>query len=70
MLLTGCTSMDYSTYVDAQVRISRDSVIRESAQLQTLLELAKSSDPTIRAIAIMQLERFHERNKINIQPPK
>ncbi len=70
IFLTGCNTYDYSAYVDAQVRMSRDSVIRESTQMNTLIELAKHPDPTVRAIAIMQLERLHERNRITIQPPR
>jgi len=68
--VTGCNTYDYSAYVDGQVRVSRDSVIRESSQMHALIELAKHPDPTVRAIAIMQLQKLHENNRIVIQPPK
>jgi hypothetical protein len=70
IFVAGCNTYDYSAYVDAQTKISRDSIIRDSSHLSALLELAKSPDPAIRAMAIMQLERLHERGRIVIQPPK
>ncbi len=70
ILIQGCNTYDYSAYVDAQTRLSRDGIIRDSAHIQALIELAKSPDPAVRAMAIMQLERLHERGKVVIQPPK
>lgn len=70
ILLQGCNTYDYSAYVDAQTKISRDSIIRDASHINALIELSKSPDPAVRAIAIMQLERFHERSKVVIQPPR
>jgi uncharacterized iron-regulated protein len=70
IFLTGCNTYDYSAYVDGQVRISRDNVIKESSQMHALLELSKHPDPTVRAFALVQLQKLHESGRIVIQPPK
>lgn len=69
VLLAGCNTLDYGTYADAQVKLSRDAVIQEAAYMQTLLEMSRSPDPTIRAIAAIQLQKLPERKRVTLNPP-
>ena len=71
ILLTGCASTDYATYVDAQKSLSKDSTISETARLAALTEMSKSSDSSVRTTGIMLLQQLHQNNKpVTIEPPK
>ncbi len=73
VLLAGCaaTSRDYQTYVEAQKSISKDLTVAEAARLNALIEMSKSTDPSVRATAIMQLQAIQQNTKqIVIEPPK
>lgn len=72
-LLVGCatTNNDYQIYVEAQKSISKDLTITEAARLNALIEMTKSSDPSVRATAIMQLQQLQQNSKqVIIEPPK
>jgi PBP1b-binding outer membrane lipoprotein LpoB len=73
LFLTGCatTNQDYARYVEAQKSISRDLTVAEAARINALIELSKSSNPTVRATAIMQLQQLPQTSKqIHIEPPR
>lgn len=71
-LLAGCaTTNDYQIYVEAQRSLSRDYTVAETARLAALTEMAKSSDPTVKATAIMLLQQLQSGAKtVVIEPPK
>lgn len=71
LLLTGCASTDYATYVDAQKSLSKDNTISETARLAALTEMSKSSDSAVRTTGIMLLQQLQQNNKsVTIEPPK
>lgn len=74
LLLTGCassSSRDYSAYLEAQKSISRDITANEIAKIQSLIELTKNADPTVRATAIMMLQQLQTSSQVpKIEPPK
>jgi hypothetical protein len=72
LALTGCaTSNSYQVYVDAQKSISRDLTVAETARLASLTEMAKSTDPAVRATGIMLLQQLQSGSKtVTIEPPK
>jgi hypothetical protein len=73
LTLAGCatTNNDYQIYVEAQKSISKDLTITEAARLNALIEMTKSSDASVRATAIMQLQNLQQHSKqVVIDPPK
>ena len=71
LLLAGCATNDYATYVDAQKSLSKDSTISETARLAALTEMSKSSDSAVRTTGIMLLQQLQQNNKpVIIEPPK
>ena len=69
VILAGCSTMDYTAYAEAQVKISRDDVVKEAVYMQTLLEMSKSSDATVRAVAVMKLQQWQDRKRVTLLPP-
>lgn len=71
LLLVGCASNDYQTYVEAQKSINRDFTVTETARIAALTEMAKSDDPAVRATSIMLLQQLQAGSKhVVIEPPK
>jgi hypothetical protein len=71
LLLAGCATNDYATYVDAQKSLSKDNTISETARLAALTEMSKSSDSAVRTTGIMLLQQLQQNNKaVVIEPPK
>lgn len=71
LLLAGCATTDYATYVDAQKSLSKDNTISETARLAALTEMSKSSDSAVRTTGIMLLQQLQQNNKpVIIEPPK
>ena len=71
MLLVGCASKDYAVYVDAQRSVSKDLTMNETARLAALTDMAKNSDPAVRATGIMLLQQLQQNSKmIVVEPPK
>jgi hypothetical protein len=71
MLLVGCASKDYAVYVDAQKSVSKDLTMNETARLAALTDMAKNSDPAVRATGIMLLQQLQQNSKmIVVEPPK
>ncbi len=72
ILLAGCaTTNDYQIYVEAQRSLSRDYTVAETARLAALTEMSKSTDPTVKATAIMLLQQLQAGTKtVVIEPPK
>ena len=72
VMLAGCaTNNDYQVYAEAQKAISKDLTITEAARMNALIEMTKSSDPAVRATAIMQLQSLQQNSKqIIVEPPK
>jgi hypothetical protein len=71
LLVSGCASQDYATYVDAQKSLSKDNTIHETARLAALTEMAKSGDPAVRATGIMLLQQLqHGSKQVKVEPPK
>lgn len=70
--LVGCaTNNNYQVYVEAQKSISKDLTITEAARLNALIEMTKSTDPSVRATAIMQLQLLQQNSKqVIVEPPK
>jgi hypothetical protein len=70
-LLVGCASKDYAVYVDAQKSMSKDLTISETARLAALTDMAKNSDPAVRATGIMLLQQLQQGSKtVTVEPPK
>ena len=71
-VLVGCaTNNDYQVYVEAQKAISKDLTITEAARLNALIEMTKSTDPSVRATAIMQLQSLQQNSKqVIVEPPR
>jgi hypothetical protein len=74
LLLSACASPDinnYGIYAEAQKSISRDVTIAETARIQALIEMTKSSDPAVKSTAIMLLQQLQQSSKqIVVEPPK
>ena len=71
LLLAGCATNDYATYVDAQKSLSKDNTISETARLAALTEMSKSTDSAVRTTGIMLLQQLQQNNRtITIEPPK
>jgi uncharacterized protein YcfL len=71
MLLVGCASKDYAVYVDAQRSVSKDLTMNETARLAALTDMAKNSDPAVRATGIMLLQQLQQNSKmVVVEPPK
>jgi uncharacterized protein YcfL len=71
LLLVGCASKDYAVYVDAQKSVSKDLTMNETARLAALTDMAKNSDPAVRATGIMLLQQLQQNSKmIVVEPPK
>ena len=71
MLLVCCASKDYAVYVDAQKSVSKDLTMNETARLAALTDMAKNSDPAVRATGIMLLQQLQQNSKmIVVEPPK
>jgi uncharacterized protein YcfL len=71
LLLVGCASKDYAVYVDAQRSVSKDLTMSETARLAALTDMAKNSDPAVRATGIMLLQQLQQSSKtVVVEPPK
>ena len=73
IVLAGCATSpeEYSLYVEGQKALSKDNTMNETAKVSALIEMAKSTDPAVRATAIMLLQQLQQGNKqITIEPPK
>ncbi len=71
LLLVGCATNDYAVYVDAQKSISKDLTVSEAARMTALIEMSKSTDPAVRATAILQLQALQANSKrVVVEPPK
>lgn len=71
LLLVGCASKDYAVYVDAQKSMSKDLTMNETARLAALTDMAKNSDPAVRATGIMLLQQLQQGSKtVVVEPPK
>lgn len=54
IFITGCASAqrnNYSACLETQKSISKDMVVMEAARVQALIEMTKSSDPSVRSSA-------------------
>ena len=71
LLLVGCASKDYAVYVDAQRSVSKDLTMSETARLAALTDMAKTSDPAVRATGILLLQQLQQSSKtVVVEPPK
>lgn len=71
LLITGCATNNYSTYLEAQKSLSRDATVAEAARIAALTELVKSSDNEVKINAIKALQEIQRAKRpIVIQPPK
>lgn len=57
LLLSGCTTEHYLKCMEVQKSISKDMVVMEAARVSALIEMAKSADPTVKATALMLLQK-------------
>lgn len=71
LLVTGCATNNYSTYVEAQKSISRDATVAETARIAALLELSKSPEREVKVKAIEALQEIQRNKKsIDLERPK
>ncbi len=71
LLVAGCATNNYSTYIEAQKSISRDATVAETARIAALLELSKSPEREVRVKAIEALQDIQRTKKdIIIQQPR
>ena len=71
VLLTGCGTNNYATYIEAQKSISRDATVAETARIAALLELSKSPEREVKVKAIEALQDIQRNKKdIVVQQPK
>jgi PBP1b-binding outer membrane lipoprotein LpoB len=71
VLLSGCASEHYNTYVEAQKALSRDATVAEAARIAALTEMVKSSDNEVKIQAIKALQEIQRsKRQIIIQQPK
>jgi len=71
VLLTGCATNNYATYIEAQKSISRDATVAETARIAALLELSKSPEREVKVKAIEALQDIQRNKKdIVVQQPR
>lgn len=71
LLVTGCATNNYSTYIEAQKSISRDATVAETARIAALLELSKSPEREVKVKAIEALQEIQRNKKsIDLERPK
>ena len=72
LFISGCaTTEDYALYLDAQKSLSRDLAMIEASRVLALVEMTKSSDPTVKATGLMLLQQLQQGSKsVTIEPPK
>jgi hypothetical protein len=71
LLVAGCATNNYETYLDAQKSISRDATVAETARIAALLELAKSPEREVKIKAIEALQEIQRNKKqIDVQQPR
>ena len=71
LLVAGCATSNYETYLEAQKSISRDATVAETARIAALLELAKSPEREVKVKAIEALQEIQRNKKpIDVQQPK
>jgi len=58
LTLGGCAfTNNYAVCMQTQEKISKDMVVMEAARIQALIEMTKSSDPSVRATGLMLLQK-------------
>lgn len=60
LILAGCASSkanNYTACLDTQKSISKDMVVMEAARVAALIEMTKSSDPSVRSSALLLLQQ-------------
>lgn len=58
LTLGGCAfTNNYAVCMQAQEKISKDMVVMEAARIQALIEMTKSTDPSVRATGLMLLQK-------------
>jgi hypothetical protein len=68
--LGGCAfTNNYAVCMQAQEKISKDLVVMEAARIQALIEMTKSSDPSVRATGLMLLQK-HDVKSMSLDCPK
>lgn len=71
LLVAGCATNNYETYLDAQKSISRDTTVSETARIAALVELAKSPEREVKIKAIEALQEIQRNKKqIDVQQPR
>lgn len=71
LLVTGCATNNYATYIEAQKSISRDATVAETARIAALLELSKSPEREVKVKAIEALQDIQRNKKdIVVQQPR
>jgi hypothetical protein len=71
LLVSGCATNNYETYLEAQKSISRDATVAETARIAALLELAKSPEREVKVKAIEAIQEIQRNKKsIDIQQPR
>jgi hypothetical protein len=70
LTLGGCAfTNNYAVCIQAQEKISKDMVVMEAARIQALIEMTKSSDPSVRATGLMLLQK-HDIKSMSLDCPK
>lgn len=71
LLLAGCASPNYATYVEGQKSLSRDITLLDAARVAALAEIIKNTnDPNVKAEAIRALQVIQRTNEVTLEPPK